>query len=105
MNTLTPVVTFVCLLLFERWLRWASLAYAIAAAVSLYVLVFFEPVPLVIGGLIALVLARALVRGEIGLKTLTRQSGFVIAGVLRHVRAGLAAVRLQPCRCVPPRFG
>ena len=79
MNTLTPVVTFVCLLLFERWLRWASLAYAIAAAVSLYVLVFFEPVPLVIGAFVALILARALMQGDIVWNTLIRQGGLIVA--------------------------
>ena len=79
MNTLTPVVTFGCLLLFERWLRWASPAYAIAAAVSLYVLVFFEPVPLVIGAFVALILARALMQGDILWNTLIRQGGLIVA--------------------------
>jgi hypothetical protein len=78
MNTVTPVVAFACLLLFERWLQRASLRYGIAAAVSLYVLVFFEPVPLVIGALVALILARAIMRGDIALKTLMKQSWFVI---------------------------
>ena len=36
MNTVTPVVAFTCLLLFERWLLRTSLGYGIAAAVSLY---------------------------------------------------------------------
>ena len=82
MNTVTPVVAFACLLLFERWLQRASLGYGIAAAVSLYMLVFFEPVPLVIGGLVALILARALMRGDIALKTLMTQSLFIIAAFL-----------------------
>jgi hypothetical protein len=79
MNTVTPVVAFACLLLFERWLQRASLGYGIAAAVSLYMLVFFEPVPLVIGALVALILARAVVRGDIPVKTLMTQSLFMIA--------------------------
>jgi hypothetical protein len=79
MNTVTPVVAIACLLLFERWLQRASLGYGIAAAVSLYTLAFFEPMPLVIGGLVALILARALMRGDIALKTLMTQSLFMIA--------------------------
>ena len=79
MNTVTPVVAFACLLLFERWLQRVSLGYGIAAAVSLYMLVFFEPVPLVIGGLVALILARALMRGDIPVKTLMTQSLFIVA--------------------------
>ena len=82
MNTVTPVVTFACLLLFERWLQRTSLGYGIAAAVSLYMLVFFEPVPLVIGALVALILARALVWGDMPVKTLMTQSLFIIAAFL-----------------------
>jgi len=82
MNTVTPVVTLACLLLFERWLQRTSLGYGIAAAVSLYMLVFFEPVPLVIGALVALILARALVWGGIPVKTLMTQSLFIIAAFL-----------------------
>ena len=104
MNTLTPVVTFVCLLLFERWLRWASLAYAIAAAVSLYVLVFFEPVPLVIGAFVALILARALMQGDIVWNTLIRQRGLLVATFMGMI----ALVWLLSdfnLRCVTPRRG
>jgi hypothetical protein len=79
MNTVTPVAAFACLLLFERWLQRARLGYGIAAAVSLYMLVFFEPMPLVIGGLVALILAGALMRGDIALKTLMTQGLFIIA--------------------------
>jgi hypothetical protein len=79
MNTVTPVVAFTCLLLLERWLRRASVAYAVAAGTWLYVLVFFEPIPLVIGALVALILARSLIRGDITMMTLLIQSGLVIA--------------------------
>jgi hypothetical protein len=85
MNTVTPVVAFACLLLFERWLQKATLGYGIAAAVSIYVLVFFEPVPLVIGALVALILARALMRGDIALKTLMKQSPFLVAAFIGMV--------------------
>ena len=103
MNTVTPVVTFACLLLFERWLQRASLGYAIAAAVSLYMLVFFEPVPLVIGALVALILARALMRGDIACEDADDAESVHHRGVPRHDRAGVAAVRLQSRRCIPPR--
>ena len=79
MNTVTPVVAFACLLMFERWLQRASLAYGSAAAVSLYGLVFFEPVPLVVGALVAMILSRALVRREIAMTTLIKQGALLIA--------------------------
>jgi hypothetical protein len=59
MNTVTPAVVFACLLCFQRWLQRGSAGYAAAAALSLYVLILFEPVPLVIGALIALLVIRA----------------------------------------------
>ena len=89
MNTVTPVAALACLLMFERWVQRPNLWYGSAAAVSLYVLVFFEPIPLVIGALIALLLARALLRGDIPLKTLPSQALFVVVmffGLLALVR-------------------
>ena len=89
MNTMTPVVALACLLLFERWGQRPTLWSGSAAAVSLYVLVFFEPIPLVIGALIALLLARALMRGDISLKTLLSQGLFVVVmffGVIALVK-------------------
>src|SRR6185436_18298311 len=56
-----------------------------AAGISLFVLVFYEPVPLVIGALVALVLTRAVMHGEIAVKTLMMQGGFVIAAFLAMI--------------------
>lgn len=82
MNTVTPVVAFVCLLLFERWVQRPNLWKGAAAAAALYVLVFFEPIPLVIGTLVALLLMRALMRGDIPMKTWLSQGLFVVAAFL-----------------------
>lgn len=82
MNTVTPVVALACLLLFERWVQRPNLWTGAAAAVALYVLVFFEPIPLVIGTLVALLLIRALMRGDIPLKTWLSQGLFVVAAFL-----------------------
>lgn len=89
MNTVTPVAALACMLMFERWVQRPNLWYGSVAAVSLYVLVFFEPIPLVIGALIALLLARVLFRGDIPLKTLSSQGLLVIVmffGVIALVR-------------------
>ena len=77
MNTVTPVVAFACLWLFQRWLQRASAGYAIAAGVALYTLVFFEPMPLVIGALVALVAIRAVRHGGSPWRLLVRQ-GIVV---------------------------
>jgi hypothetical protein len=62
MNTVTPLVLLVCACLLIKWLRGGSTAIAVIFGVALYALVFFEPLPLVIGLLFAALCAMALVR-------------------------------------------
>lgn len=82
MNTVTPVFAFACLLLFERWVQRPNLGYGAAAAAALYALVFFEPIPLVIGALVAMLLVRTLMRGDVPMKTWLSQGLFVVAAFL-----------------------
>ena len=63
MNTITPVVLFACAYLVLRWLDTGTQWYAAAAGVAVYLLVLFEPLPLVMGILFLALIARAFVRG------------------------------------------
>lgn len=75
MTPVTPVVMLACMVLFQRCLQRASLGYAIAAGVSLYVLIFYEPIPLVVGALVALILARSRWRRELTATQLMKTIG------------------------------
>jgi hypothetical protein len=66
MNTVTPVFVFGCACLLLQWLRTGRTVYAFLMGVTLYGLVFFEPLPLVIGVLFAGLSLRAIGRGDIG---------------------------------------
>lgn len=65
MNTVTPVLVLASACLLLRWLRTGHTRYPVALGLSLYVLVFFEPLPLVIGLLFAALAARAMAAGDI----------------------------------------
>ena len=65
MNTITPVVVLAYAWLLIRWLRTRRVAYAAAFGIATYGLVFFEPLPLVIGLLFAALVLRAIARREI----------------------------------------
>ena len=64
-NTVTPVIAFGCALLLLRWLRTGRSIYAVASGVSLYAVVFYEPLPLVLVALFTLIAAGALWRGDL----------------------------------------
>lgn len=65
MNTVTPAVILCCAVLLQRWLTTGRATFAVLFGVSLYALVFFEPLPLVMGLLFASLIARSLWQGEI----------------------------------------
>jgi hypothetical protein len=62
MNTVTPVIVLACACLLVKWLRGGRTMLAVLFGVSLYGLVFFEPLPLVTGLLFVAVSALALHR-------------------------------------------
>ncbi len=74
MNTVTPVFALACAVLFLRWLRTGRTTFAILLGAALYGLVFFEPLPLVIGLLFAALAAAAIARGEVGWQRFALQS-------------------------------
>ncbi|HXG55311.1 MAG TPA: hypothetical protein VNJ03_08005 [Vicinamibacterales bacterium] len=60
MNTVTPVVALACGCLLVRWIRTGSVVWAVLLGAALYGLVFFEPLPLVLGLLFAALAGLAL---------------------------------------------
>jgi len=65
MNTITPVLVLGCACLLLRWLRTGRTADAALLGAASYGLVFFEPLPLVIGLLFAALALRAIALGAI----------------------------------------
>lgn len=74
MNTVTPVLVLAYAWLVVRWLRTGRTRDAAAAGVLLYVLVFFEPLPLVIGLLFLVLAVAAIGRGAMRPATFVLQS-------------------------------
>jgi hypothetical protein len=90
LNTVTPVIALACALLVIKWLRTGHVGYAAALGVALFGLVFYEPLPLVMGLLFAFFVGRALWLGQISCPRLLTQVGVVVAAWL----ATYAMVRL-----------
>ena len=78
MNTVTPVVAlaFACLVL--EWLRTARTRWAATAGAMLYLVVLFEPLPLVLGLLFAALAGRGLQRGDLEWRRLLAQSAVAL---------------------------
>jgi hypothetical protein len=68
-NTVTPVLVIGWAWLWLRWLQTQSMRYAAFLGVALYVVVFYEPTPLVMGLLFASLTAHAVLRGRLGWRT------------------------------------
>jgi hypothetical protein len=73
MNTITPVIVLACACLLMKWLRSGSTIVVALFGVALYGLVFFEPLPLVIGLLFAALCGLALLRKWISFERLVLQ--------------------------------
>jgi hypothetical protein len=78
MNTVTPVVVLACACILLRWLATGRWQWAVALGVSLYALVFFEPLPLVIGVLFAVLSLRAIAIGQISWRRYATQTLVVV---------------------------
>jgi hypothetical protein len=75
LNTVTPVIVLACAVLLLACLRTGRVVYAAALGAVLFVLAFFEPLPLAIGLLFALFVGRALwLRQITPLKLLTQMA-------------------------------
>jgi hypothetical protein len=82
MNTVTPVVVLASAALMLRWLRTSSVVSAAQFGLALFGLVFFEPLPLVIGLLFALLVYRAIWIGQIPAARFLSQAGVGVAACL-----------------------
>jgi methylthioxylose transferase len=80
MNTVTPVVTLLSACLLMRWLTRGLGIYAWLLGISLYALVFFEPLPLVMGVLFAALVIRTLAVSEVTASRFAIHAGFVVLG-------------------------
>lgn len=65
MNTITPVIALALACLIVEWAKTARVGWAMAVGVMLYLVVFFEPLPLVLGLLFGALTLRAVSRGEL----------------------------------------
>ena len=79
MNTITPVIALALACVILEWLKTARLLWAVAVGVLLYVVVFFEPLPLVLGLLFAGLALRAVRRGDLGWSQLVWHSVAALA--------------------------
>jgi hypothetical protein len=82
LNTVTPVIVLACALLVLVWLRTGQFVHAAALGVGLFGLMFYEPLPLVMGLLFALFVLRALWLGQISWLRLLTQVAVVMAAWL-----------------------
>lgn len=79
MNTVTPLAVIACGWLLLRWLKTNRTQYAAVLGVALYGLVFFEPLPLVIGLLFLALALAAIGRGDIPWERFVAQTAATIA--------------------------
>jgi hypothetical protein len=91
MNTVTPVFVLGCAYLLVRWLRTGRTGVAVLLGVALYGLVFFEPLPLVMGLLFAALAWRAVVAGEIAPSRVAFQSVLILLVFIATSEAVYAA--------------
>ena len=79
MNTVTPLAVIACGWLLLRWLKTNRTLYAAVLGFALYGLVFFEPLPLVIGLLFLALALAAIGRGDIPWERFVAQTAATIA--------------------------
>lgn len=78
MNTVTPVVALALACLVVEWLRTARVRWAAAVGVMLYAVLFFEPLPLVLGLLFGALALRAVHLGDQTWGQLLWQTGIAL---------------------------
>ena len=79
LNTVTPVPVLVGAYLLQRWLLVQKAIFPALLGVTLYAIAYFDPLPLVLGLLFAMLIARAWIDGRLAIKTVLLQgsSGLV----------------------------
>src|SRR5207245_6256081 len=82
LNTVTPVFILLPLLLLLLFLESRRSVYLIFEGMSLYALVLFEPLPLVLGLVFVALLVRGYIQGKIGKADLARVGAYVVVTIL-----------------------
>jgi methylthioxylose transferase len=80
LNTVTPVIVLLCACLLQRWLISGRALFAALLGASLYGLVFWEPLPLVMGLLFAALLGKALLQATVTWRTCVVHGLLALAG-------------------------
>lgn len=78
MNTVTPVVLLCCACLLLRWLRTGRASWAALLGAALYGLMFFEPLPMVMGLLGVALLVNEVRRGALSWDRAVRHSALAL---------------------------
>lgn len=78
LNTVTPAIILLCAALLMRWLTTGNRLYPALLGIALYGLVFFEPLPLVMGLLFAALMIRAWWMGQTTSRLLILQSAAMV---------------------------
>jgi len=80
LNVVTPVATLLSAWLFGRWLKTSNVVYAILLGLTLYLLILWEPLGLVIGLMFSVLMLAAWSRGLISASTILWQSVAMVVG-------------------------
>jgi hypothetical protein len=75
LNTVTPTVALLLTCLWQHWLRTRAARYALLSGIAVYGLLFYDPLPLVLGLWFAAFTLRAVSRAEMPPKTLLLHVG------------------------------
>ncbi len=78
MNTVTPVIVLSCACLLLRWIRTGRTLWAASLGAGVYGLVFFEPLPLVMGLLFLGLSLRAIALGQIAPERFVAQACLMV---------------------------
>ena len=82
LNVVTPVFLLISLVSIEYALATRRYPLLVAAGISLYGLVIFEPLPLAAGLIVVAQVARRIARGDVGIGWVARGAGGMVVGVL-----------------------
>ncbi len=79
LNTVSPVLILLCFFVYIRFLRSGRFFYPVLLGLSLYLTLFFDPIPLVVGLVFIAFLWRALQSGQVGLPSLGKLFLYCVA--------------------------
>jgi hypothetical protein len=80
LNTVSPVPILLCFFLHARFLSSRRWPWALGLGLALYLVMFFEPLPLVMGILFAAFLGAALLKGALPLRAAAMEVGLAAVG-------------------------